>query len=159
MNPQDPLAQLHPLREPAAIGWWPLAPGWWLLLAAVACLLAVAAYLAWRRHKARAYRRQAETQLNTLLASYQRDQDATAFFAGVNSLLKATALRAFDHREVAAASGDQWLALLNNSIDAQRAQFDAELVCAAYKPGAPSADPALFHHTALTWIRHHKVAA
>ena len=32
MNPQDPLAALHPLRTPEPIGWWPLAPGWWVLL-------------------------------------------------------------------------------------------------------------------------------
>ena len=41
MNPEMMLSQLAPLREPAAIGWWPLAPGWWILL--VTTLLALTA--------------------------------------------------------------------------------------------------------------------
>ncbi len=45
MNPQDPLSQLHPLRDPVAIGWWPLAPGWWLLLGLMVLVLAIAVFL------------------------------------------------------------------------------------------------------------------
>ena len=59
MNPQDPLAALHPLREPVAIGWWPPAPGWWLLAGLVLAALLALAWYALRRYRANAYRRQA----------------------------------------------------------------------------------------------------
>lgn len=159
MNPQDPLSQLHPLRDPEAIGWWPLAPGWWVLLGIIVLVIAIAAYLWWRRYQARAYRRQAEEQLTALLAAFREDQDAAAFFGGVNSLLKATALQAFPRRAVAAASGEQWLALLNESMDQATDPFSEDLVSAAYKADTTAADPESFHRAALTWIRHHKVAA
>lgn len=159
MNPQDPLSQLHPLRDPVAIGWWPLAPGWWLLLGLMVLVLAMAAFLWWRRYQARAYRRQAEEQLTALTRSFQDNQDTAAFFGGVNSLLKATALHAFPRRTVAAASGAQWLALLNESLDEPDDTFSVDLLSAAYRPDSLAADPDSYHRAALHWIRHHKVTA
>ncbi|NQY04093.1 MAG: DUF4381 family protein [Halieaceae bacterium] len=51
MNPQsDPLAALHPLREPAAIALWPPAPGWWLLALLLMVLLIAAALWLRRRY-------------------------------------------------------------------------------------------------------------
>ena len=149
MNPQDPLAQLHPLREPELIGWWPLAPGWWMLIALLLLMIAAAAYWLWRRYQQRAYRRQAERQLAALLSAYQGDADSKAFVARVNSLLKA------------AASGEQWLALLNDTLahSGTDQTFTAEFAEAGYRPGPPATDPELLHQLALAWIRHHKVAA
>jgi hypothetical protein len=161
MNPQDPLAQLHPLREPQLIGWWPLAPGWWLLLALLLLVLAVTAYWLWRRYQKRAYRRQAERQLAALLSAYKDGDDRTAFVASVNRLLKATALVAYPRRTVAAASGEQWLALLTDTLAHSGAgeTFTPEFADAGYRPGPPATDPEQLHRLALAWIRHHKVAA
>lgn len=161
MNPQDPLAQLHPLREPELIGWWPLAPGWWVLIALLLLVLAATAYWLWRRYQRRAYRRQAERQLAALLSTYQDDADSKAFVARVNSLLKATALVAYPRRTVAAVSGEQWLALLNDTLAHSGTDhtFTAEFAEAGYRPGPPATDPEQLHQLALAWIRHHKVAA
>ena len=71
MNPQDPLAALHPLRTPEPIGWWPLAPGWWVLLVAVVLLAALAVYLARRHYRRNAYRRVAMLQLQHSLQAFQ----------------------------------------------------------------------------------------
>jgi len=161
MNPQDPLAQLHPLREPQLIGWWPLAPGWWLLLALLLVVLAATAYWLWRRYQKRAYRRQAERQLDALRLAYQNDNDSAAFVANVNRLLKATALVVYPRRTVAAASGEQWLALLNDTLadSGTDKTFTPEFAEAGYRPGPPATDPEQLHQLALAWIRHHKVAA
>ena len=75
MNPQDPLAALHPLREPLPVGWWPPAPGWWLLAALVLVALLALAWFALRRYRANAYRRQALARLRELATGYQQQAD------------------------------------------------------------------------------------
>ena len=81
MNPQDPLAALHPLREPLPIGWWPPAPGWWLLAGLALAALLLLAWHALRRYRANAYRRQALFRL-TELVTERRD----AVFVGAARL-------------------------------------------------------------------------
>ena len=99
------LAQLAPLREPLAVGWWPLAPGWWALLSlAVAVLIALAMWYRRRRQKNR-YRRLALLELAHLREQRaKRDQ--------LNRLLKAAALRAFPQERIASLHGQSWLAFL-----------------------------------------------
>ena len=85
MNPEMMLSQLAPLREPAAISWWPLAPGWWIVLAlSVALLLGLVLWLRKRRLRT-AYRRIALATLDEL-RSREAGQDE------LNWLLKAAAL-------------------------------------------------------------------
>ena len=62
-----PLRDLH---LPDAIGWWPLAPGWW---AALAIVVAVLCYFAWRLYKRwqfHAPRRYALSELARFEAEY-----------------------------------------------------------------------------------------
>ena len=105
MNPEMMLSQLAPLREPAPIGWWPLAPGWW----GIAIILMVALAVLWiwvkKRRNRHFYRRLALAELASL-----RAQRASA--ASVNRLLKAVALRAFPSEQVAALHGETWLSFL-----------------------------------------------
>ncbi|MCB1675836.1 MAG: DUF4381 domain-containing protein, partial [Halioglobus sp.] len=94
MNPQDPLANLHPLREPLAVSWWPPAPGWWLVLAlGIGTVLALTALLL-RRYRRSRYRRQALQRLAQMHERYLADGDAAQFATQTNALLKAVALRA-----------------------------------------------------------------
>ena len=115
MNPQDPLANLHPLREPDLIGWWPLALGWWLLIVLAALCLAFLLAAVIKRYRANAYRRQAMAQLQILRRTYLADRDPSRYIAAANALLKSVALRSYPRREIAAASGEQWLRFLNSS--------------------------------------------
>ena len=157
MNPQDPLAQLHPLREPLPVGWWPPAPGWWLL---ALLLLVLGLTLGWyllRRYRARAYRRQALAQLARLKLQYQQHGDELQFIAGANALLKSVALVAYPRREVAASSGADWLAFLNSAAG-QEAQFPAGFASGAYLPRGHGIDINQLQRSAATWIRRHRVA-
>lgn len=156
MNPQDPLAGLHPLREPLPIGWWPLAPGWWILAALLVIALLVLVWVLLRRYRARAYRRQALAQLETLRAHYQARQDSAAYLAAANALLKSVALMTYPRREVAASSGREWLDFLNTGLG-QTEQFPAEFVTGAYHKNSVAIDVEQLHCTAASWVRRHEV--
>ena len=156
MNPADPLAGLHPLREPPPVGWWPPAPGWWLLLAlALAGLLAFAWWLL-RRYRANGYRRRALAQLLALREERLARGDRSGYVAAINALLKSVALHAWPRAQVAASSGETWLGFLNDTMpDGER--FDPAFVTAAYQRECPDIDLDALHRSAVTWIRRHRV--
>lgn len=156
MNPQDPLANLHPLREPLAIGWWPPAPGWWFLIAATLLALAAIIYFLVRRHRARAYRRRALAQLALLHDEYLQSRDPVAFLARTNALLKRVALLAYPGRDIAGVSGSQWLYFLNSSCKLT-APFPPDFASAAYLKQCPDIDMEQLHNSAATWIKGHEV--
>ncbi len=157
MNPQDPLAALHPLREPLAVGWWPPAPGWWLLAGLVLVALLALAWFALRRYRANAYRRQALARLRELATGYQQQADPQRFIAETNALLKSIALVAYPRREVAASSGARWLAFLNSSLG-QEEQFPEGFVSGAYHRQCPDIDTDQVLRAAASWIRRHEAA-
>ncbi|MCB1690628.1 MAG: DUF4381 domain-containing protein [Halioglobus sp.] len=158
MNPQDPLANLHPLREPELIGWWPLAPGWWLLLALAILIVAVAIYLARKHYSKNAYRRRALRQLQALLSQYEADGNTGDYLGNVNALLKSVALRAYPGDSVASQHGESWRLFLNRSLPPE-AQLPAAFDNAVYQPQAPDIDMMQLHSAALHWIKKHKAAA
>lgn len=151
----DPLAQLQPLREPAAIGWWPPAPGWWVLaaLAALALFFATRWWLARRRRNA--YRRQGIAALQHIQQQWQQTGDNLDCLTRTNALLKAVALRAFPQRDVAAATGDTWLTLLNSRItDAQ--QFNLNMLEAQYRGDIATDELEQHLGRVAYWIKRHR---
>ena len=149
MNPQDPLAALAPLREPAAIGWWPLAPGWWLLLGCICLLLALLGFFLWRRWSARAYRRLAQAQLEAM------DRSGEDYYSDVNRLLKAVALRSYGSRQVAQLSGSAWLNFLQSTARGG-SPFPDELVDAPYRdPRNIRARGDALYRAASDWLSRH----
>lgn len=157
MNPQDPLANLEPLRQGELIGWWPLAPGWWMLLALVIALLVVLAYYLHRRYKRNAYRRMALVQLQSLHAAYNAQHNASDYLSQLNALLKSVALRAYPREQVAAAHGLQWRNFLNEGLP-PTLQFPASFEAAAYQKTCPELDHAQLQLSARHWIKKHKAS-
>ncbi len=141
------LAQLAPLREPLAVGWWPLAPGWWALLSlAVAVLIALAMWYRRRRQKNR-YRRLALLELAHLREQRaKRDQ--------LNRLLKAAALRAFPQERIASLHGQSWLAFLVSTCKGISPSAFDELNQLYQRERAPVSET-LFD-AAEHWIRRHE---
>ena len=158
MNPQDPLAALHPLRDPTAIGWWPLAPGWWVLIAVLILLLLALAVFYYRRYRANAYRRQAAQQLEALHSHWLGCQDSTSYLRGINALLKSVALRAFPRGDVASKSGEDWIAFLNqtNSSKNAKGNFTEDFASAAYRPQSQEVDCEALMLSARLWIKQHR---
>jgi hypothetical protein len=155
MNAQDPLAALHPLRAPEAIGWWPPAPGWWAVLAAIVLLVLVAAHLARRRYLGNAYRRLALRQLESAQQAYLEHGDASRYLAQINTLLKSVALLSYPRSEIAASHGAQWRAFLNSSLP-EGLQLQREFDDAAYRTNCADIDLGQVHRAARHWITSHR---
>lgn len=71
---QAALENLHDIRLPEPVSWWPLAPGWWALVALL--LLAAAALLGWRILQRRSRRHAALGELGALRARIEAGEDA-----------------------------------------------------------------------------------
>lgn len=148
MNPEIMLSQLAPLREPAAISWWPLAPGWWIVLAlSVTLLTGVFLQLRKRRRKT-AYRRIALAALEEL-RSRQAGTDE------LNWLLKAAALRAYPQEQVAGLHGAAWQQFLASTCPKVALETFAELD--ALYQREPSPVSGHLFEAAENWIRQHEV--
>ncbi|NQX88014.1 MAG: DUF4381 domain-containing protein [Halioglobus sp.] len=156
MNPQDPLAALHPLREPLAIGWWPPAAGWWVLLLLTLSILAVIGHLLWRRYQRNAYRRHALRQLDALRSLHVHSGDDRHYVEALNALLKSVALRAYPAAQIASRHGEPWRTFLNAHLPLAE-QFTADFDNAAYLSVTPTINASQLHRSARYWIQHHKV--
>jgi len=158
VNPSDPLAQLHPLREPAAIGWWPPAPGWWLLLALVLIALGILGWRLLQRHRRNAYRRQGLAALARIRNQWQANNDHRRCLTEVNALLKAVALRAYPRRDIAGLSGDDWQEFLNRAT-AGEAEFELRPLQAQYLSEVDGEGLEQHLDLCARWIRQHRVSA
>jgi hypothetical protein len=157
MNPQDPLANLHPLRSPELIGWWPPAPGWWLLLLAAILCLATLTYLLTQHYRRNAYRRRALMQLQNLRTEYNATEEHGLYLSELNILLKSVAIVAYPRADVAASHGEAWRTFLNRSLP-DDAQFESVFSDAAYQRTCPQLDMVQLHTSAQCWIKRHKAA-
>lgn len=158
MNPQDPLANLHPLRDPDMIGWWPLAPGWWILLIVAIITLTSLTYWLIRRYRRNAYRRQALLQLDQLHRDLQAGGNSSEFATRVNALLKRVALTAYPGDEIASRHSESWQSFLNQQLQADM-QFHDDFATAAYRKTCPELDTSQLQQAARQWIKQHRGTA
>ena len=110
----DALAALRDIHLPDAVTWWPPAPGWWFVAALLVLLLA-RAFVLWQQ------RRQRIRPLTDVRARYRALHDAVAaehlsgieFVHQTNELLKRCLIHVLKMDQAIAASGDDWLSLLD----------------------------------------------
>lgn len=109
------LSQLAPDRAPPPLGWWPPAPGWWVL---AALLLSAIAVGVWWKQRARRpsyqrWRRAALRELAQWQATAQNQgADHTALAQGLQQLLRRYAVVRYGRANVAALSGEAWIAFV-----------------------------------------------
>lgn len=142
------LSQLRDIQLPEPVSWWPPAPGWWLVAGLVVVILAVVYLIDRRRRKAR-WRR-------TALAELQRLHGETPeqFLRGVSVLLRRVAVTRFPRHDVAALTGERWLAFLDRPLEGTPFQSGAGRVLAAGPyTDEPEVDAAALHALCERWIR------
>lgn len=162
----NPLDQLLPPIEPAAIGLWPPAPGWWLLAALLPVLL-WSLYLLFKRmrgNKAKLpedisqdpLRLSALAELNALTKPYDNAQ-AGPWLQALNGLLKRLCIQRYPDSQCHTLTSRQWLAYLDNRCPAAGLTRWMVLVEGAYRPNCILDDKAIagLNQAVDTWIRKH----
>lgn len=114
----DPLnLPLRDIHLPDAVSWWPLAPGWWLVTAAL-LLGALTVYLV-RRHRRLAWTRAVRRELRHLGRQFAANNDATELLRGTATLMRRALIDREGRSAVAAATGAEWLAILDGADPAR----------------------------------------
>ena len=148
-----PLKDIH---LPETVNWWPPAPGWWLLAVLLPFLIIAVVYFY------KTIRRQSALKTaGKLLAAikYEDNQDSLQKLAALSALMRRVALSTAARTDVAALSGEAWLAYLDASF--QDKPFSTGIGrCLAdghYRPTVPAdADlDALFKLTER-WLKNRK---
>ena len=145
---------------PEPVSWWPQTAGWWVvgaLLLIGLCWWGGRRFLRWR---ADAYRRRRIADLETLLV--RAGGDLQAVLVHLPPLLKATALQAYRRSDVAALTGEAWLAFLDAQYPGPRflSQTGSRLISIAYQPGAAAqiddTETRKLIEMSKRWIRSHR---
>lgn len=162
MNSQDPLEQLRDIHLPEEAGWWPLAWGWWLALAVVLLLGALLLHQWRKRRRQRRYRYDALQAVEQAYAQYQTEGDTAAYLQRVSELLRRAVLSGVSPAQgatLAALSGEQWLAFLDESLPDGDKGFQQgpgrALLAGPYQPN-PEADVKGLHALSRRWLLEHR---
>lgn len=156
-DPGD-LANLRDLALPAPVSFWPPAIGIWIVAAASLAMLGIVLWLALRRYRALAYRREAIAELGGIAAaSGPGDPDAAA---RVSAVMKRVAMVDYGRERVASLTGKAWLDFLADAAPGSDTTAIRNALAASY--GAEAPDPAAPHllvAQATGWVRRHRVPA
>lgn len=106
MNEKEALlSELHDIELPLVSGG--LAPGWWLLLLLCVCI-AVVYWLLKKRHSRMLWKREAETELQSIRDSLS-SEDSERVLSRSSALVRRVVLAVEPRQEVSALTGDAWL--------------------------------------------------
>lgn len=144
-NSANSLDRMHDIVVPEPVSWWPPAVGWYVVFAVMFLIASYLAYLAWRRWKLNAYRREALRAL----------EQATTVCA-ISTLLRRTALAVAPRQVIAAQLGSDWPNWLQTRCSISMShEVSQQLTVGPYEP---TTDPALLNELkqyAAAWIKHH----
>jgi len=147
---------LRDIHLPAEPGLWPPAPGWWLLFVLIMAVVLWLGRLGWGRYRRWRRRQRILAELDRLR---REDLRGPALITAVSTLLKRVALMRYPRTEVAALTGDAWLAFLDRSGGDGRFVGGAGQVLAdaAYAPEserfAQDFDQQALFDVARDWLR------
>lgn len=162
----NPLDQLLPPIDPAAVSWWPPAPGWWLLL----ILLPLLFWGAWQLRqrlagKARKAARKGELDPLRQAALHELErlarplpgEPAGVWLQQLNALLKRLCREHYPQQHSHTLSGRAWLAFLDSRCPAAGLTRWMVLVDGGYRPQCNLNQDAIegLNKSVDIWIRKH----
>ncbi|TPH15905.1 DUF4381 domain-containing protein [Litorilituus lipolyticus] len=148
------LDKLVETTAPEAISWLPQTLGWKIIFTALIFYTCYKAYLAYKKYKRNVYRRNALAWIK----HYQTDEEW--FYRQLPSLLRKTAITAFDRAHVTSLMGNDW----EKWLDAQCKQSEFSSRCStqlhqlAFSPDfnlTPQEKIVLVQQIS-TWIKFHR---
>ena len=147
----DPLAELRPLIEPAAISGWPLAPGWWVV--AFTLLLIIIGLTVWaikrRRYQHRTrYQREALALLDTL----NTQDDTTKQLHNIALILRRAAVCAWGRERAGTAPWNEVLALSDKNITLNSDSIRLLTECLYQQQAPSSAGLTLLLSQSRSWL-------
>lgn len=144
------LSQLRDIHLPPPVSWWPPAPGWWAVATLVLLLIVLTTWLL-SRHRRNRWRRQALAALAQL-----RSTDDALLLRELSVLLRRIAIGRFPQQEVAALTGDAWLAFLDHTLGDDGSAFRAgpgRALAAGPYAAAVDIDASALLNLCERWIR------
>lgn len=115
-NPADlPLRDIH---LPEAVSWWPPAIGWWLLPLLLIFLLLIGwglKKLLHKRKQQRLFKHSIAEAFATIRNNFADSADQAKLIQDLSTLLRRIALSRYPRADVAALTGQQWLAFLDRT--------------------------------------------
>ena len=157
------LRGIEEIQLPEAIPWWPQTLGWKLLASAAILYLGYRLTRGAQRWWLNRYRRSALAQLAQLEQCSGGDYGEVLF--ALPALLKATALHAYPRDEVAALSGEHWLAFLDQHYSGPsfRRGVGRQLLTIAYQPDSrwqlSPLEAQQLIHMCRRWLGKHRIAS
>jgi hypothetical protein len=161
----DPLSELRDIHLPAPIETWPPAIGWWLLaLLGVISVVAIG-YGLWRYWRTNQYRREATAELRQL--RQQHTSVSGDYLYRYTNLLKRVALTHYSRARVAALTGEDWVAFLDETGGTQefsmgvgqvliQGQYQAPVIRGTTTTPSEPVDINALHRLGEQWIKHHR---
>lgn len=143
------LSQLHDIHLPTSVSWWPLAVGWWLLLGLLV-MLALLGYLFYRRRRQQRWRREALVMLQQL---QQQPLTPKELVVELSQLLRRVAITRFPREEVAALTGERWLAFLDQQMKIPGFQQQGRALITAPYSATVEVDLGGLYALCERWIR------
>ena len=159
------LEKLHEIVMPASASWAPQTIGWYVLFGLVLLVAGGWVYRCLRRFRKNRYRRLALEELTVVERELQEPERRAKALAEIPVLLKWTALAAFPRSEVAALTGEQWLAFLDRNLGGKDfkegpGRFLSELAYAPAEKTARFSDESIRNLLQLIrrWTKRHEVS-
>jgi cbb3-type cytochrome oxidase subunit 3 len=159
------LEKLHDIVVPAPVSWAPQAPGWYVVFGLVLLGVGWWIYRRLRRFRKNRYRRLALKELTVIERQLQQPERRAKALAEIPALLKWTALAAFPRSEVAALTGEQWLAFLDRNLGGKDfkegpGRFLSELAYAPAEKTARFSDESIRNLLQLIrrWTKRHEMS-